>query len=575
MDRIEKVSAISAGAYSGGVSSNTGSGQIFPTQNRDLDRGVTLERQAVQPAARQQSAAALRQALNDAMSSQGIIGRGFDFAKNLTGLGAGSNRAQEAITKFENGEMEFDEAVNAIQNYLQSQRIAVDTFANTASIIAGGLTFAVLTAGEVIAAPLTGGASLAGIAVNTAGAGLVGAGANAGIQAIEHMTGGTTYTLSDELKDMGRGFVLGATTAATPAIANAAAQGARTVLPQTTTAAGQVAARLTAAGAGAGTASATAGGVNAGANTLIEGGSLQEATDAASRGIVTSGLTGFVFGAGFEAAAIAAGAPRPGGTTARNFTTRDGVEIKQYLNDRGELVAFDIRASDLPKINPNFRPENGLRTVRVTPQHAISYHWHGDFGQSMNAAEFANSLRTQATQTQSAITPRIDTTAITGQVTQVTMSTTPTTATSAVATVLLAPLPPRDISDLIGPEHQGVRGQDAIDLLFQEQNGHIRAAFYREEIGEINLVWGDEKSGLSHIIQQRQKQGIPPERFLSDLGEVIEKGEITLNDRGAYEIFFNKKLVVVTPQLQHNEFPTVLTAYRTNKRNPRVERSSN
>ncbi len=59
----------------------------------------------------------------------------------------------------------------------------------------------------------------------------------------------------------------------------------------------------------------------------------------------------------------------------------------------------------------------------------------------------------------------------------------------------------QDISKLLGKEYKGFKGQDAINKLLAEKQGHIKAAFTRSDIGDIDLLWGNDDIGLQHIIK--------------------------------------------------------------------------
>lgn len=119
--------------------------------------------------------------------------------------------------------------------------------------------------------------------------------------------------------------------------------------------------------------------------------------------------------------------------------------------------------------------------------------------------------------------------------------------------------------DLMGKEYKGFTGQKAINKLLQEKNGHIKNAFTREDIGGVSLLWGDDKAGLKHIITQRTKQGFTQEKldkFFSELGNVIETGTLSKNDRGTFELAKEGKVAVISPELHGNSFTFLLTAFK-------------
>lgn len=124
----------------------------------------------------------------------------------------------------------------------------------------------------------------------------------------------------------------------------------------------------------------------------------------------------------------------------------------------------------------------------------------------------------------------------------------------------------RDITDVLGKEHVGVKGQAALDTLMLEKSGHVKGAFQRDDIGGIDLAWGDDKFGLQHIIKQREGQGIDPKEFLSGLGEVIEKGRLEMGKKGNFEIVHNGKVAVVTQTFEGEKVQLLLTAFKSRRK---------
>ena len=80
-----------------------------------------------------------------------------------------------------------------------------------------------------------------------------------------------------------------------------------------------------------------------------------------------------------------------------------------------------------------------------------------------------------------------------------------------------------DIAEALGREYADVKGQGAIDTLLKTKGGHVKNAFYRDDIGGIGIAWGDDDFGLQHIIKRRTEQGIDPYVFLDNLEQAIEK----------------------------------------------------
>ena len=121
-----------------------------------------------------------------------------------------------------------------------------------------------------------------------------------------------------------------------------------------------------------------------------------------------------------------------------------------------------------------------------------------------------------------------------------------------------------ELDNLLGKEYVGVKGQAAIDKLMQERQGHVKAAFHREDIGDIDLIWGSDSVGLQHIIQQRERQGIDVHDFVKQITDTIEKGQYYgKNSRGDFQFIHNGKMVVIAPEYHGQEITYLLTAFNT------------
>ncbi len=46
----------------------------------------------------------------------------------------------------------------------------------------------------------------------------------------------------------------------------------------------------------------------------------------------------------------------------------------------------------------------------------------------------------------------------------------------------------------------------AINKLLETKKGFVAGAFYKEGLGDIDLVWGNKDYGLEHILKRREKQ---------------------------------------------------------------------
>lgn len=146
----------------------------------------------------QTTADSLKEELNEIKEEQGVIGNLWDGFKNLTGLGAGSNKTEKIIEQFENGEITEEEAKSAVEKYKAGQEMAVDVVADMASGIISVGAFA-------LAAP-TGGASLA---LGLGAAAAVGAGVKTGVKVTDAVIGGRDYGAKDLVHDTLTGAVNG------------------------------------------------------------------------------------------------------------------------------------------------------------------------------------------------------------------------------------------------------------------------------------------------------------------------------------------------------------------------------
>lgn len=123
-----------------------------------------------------------------------------------------------------------------------------------------------------------------------------------------------------------------------------------------------------------------------------------------------------------------------------------------------------------------------------------------------------------------------------------------------------------DISKFLEEEISGVKGHEAIQALMEKKKGFVKSAFHRDDMGDIALFWGDEKRGLSHILKRRQDDKIDVSSFIDDLTDVVEKGEfVRTNEKGRYEIFYNKKMAIVEPEVKNGKITFLLTAFKRRK----------
>ena len=120
---------------------------------------------------------------------------------------------------------------------------------------------------------------------------------------------------------------------------------------------------------------------------------------------------------------------------------------------------------------------------------------------------------------------------------------------------------------MYGKEFKGYKGKDAVNKLYKEKCGHVKNAFFRHDIGMIDLVWGNDDFGLNHIINRRKEQGIDTYSFIQDITDCVEKGSFRKeNKRGNFELMHKNKIAVISPRLCGNKTLYLLTAFKTHSK---------
>ena len=100
--------------------------------------------------------------------------------------------------------------------------------------------------------------------------------------------------------------------------------------------------------------------------------------------------------------------------------------------------------------------------------------------------------------------------------------------------------------DFAGRKYSGYKGQKAVQKLVRTQEGYVPNAFKNKKIGNISLIWGNEKLGLKHLILRRSKN-LNIDEFLKDLSAVINEGEVFPNKKNPtrFNVWHRKKKKMV------------------------------
>ena len=104
-------------------------------------------------------------------------------------------------------------------------------------------------------------------------------------------------------------------------------------------------------------------------------------------------------------------------------------------------------------------------------------------------------------------------------------------------------------------------GESAIAKLLNEKQGQVSGAFYRKELGDIDLVWGEvtdlEKHkgyGLAHILDKRKaefmQQGLSEAEaeakameLINNIPNIISKGKIIKDEKGRFRIELDNQIL--------------------------------
>lgn len=113
-----------------------------------------------------------------------------------------------------------------------------------------------------------------------------------------------------------------------------------------------------------------------------------------------------------------------------------------------------------------------------------------------------------------------------------------------------------------GNVYQWVTGKakEAAQFLRQHKNSYLKGVFHRDDIGDIDLVWGNDKAGLQHIVKRHileQTDFDSISEAIEAISNTIQNGDVR-KERDHYVIENNGYRVVITSDNNGN---WILTAY--------------
>ncbi len=108
-----------------------------------------------------------------------------------------------------------------------------------------------------------------------------------------------------------------------------------------------------------------------------------------------------------------------------------------------------------------------------------------------------------------------------------------------------------------GPNYSEFKGDGlgAINKLLETKKGFVAGAFYKEGLGDIDLVWGNKDYGLEHILKRREEQAIAKKGLneqqakeyaisvVKSIPEIIEKGTKGTDHLGRVFVNYGNKRV--------------------------------
>ena len=90
--------------------------------------------------------------------------------------------------------------------------------------------------------------------------------------------------------------------------------------------------------------------------------------------------------------------------------------------------------------------------------------------------------------------------------------------------------------------------KEAFDFLISQKSGDLLSVFHRDEFGDIDLVWGDETGGLSHILAKHVGEGksfADPEEAMAAIDNIVQNGDKVFEngDKAVFKIG-NKQVTI-------------------------------
>ena len=110
--------------------------------------------------------------------------------------------------------------------------------------------------------------------------------------------------------------------------------------------------------------------------------------------------------------------------------------------------------------------------------------------------------------------------------------------------------------------------KEAFNFLISHKSGDLLGVFHRDDVGDIDLVWGNDKMGLAHIIGKHIGKGKDFENIddaINMIDEVINKGRIFQESKNRYTLMLNGFAVGIRKDFDGKKKNWVVTAVDFNR----------
>ena len=104
--------------------------------------------------------------------------------------------------------------------------------------------------------------------------------------------------------------------------------------------------------------------------------------------------------------------------------------------------------------------------------------------------------------------------------------------------------------------------KEALDFIMEHKDGDLLGVFHRSDVGDIDLVWGDDKGGFAHIINKHVGEGksfANAEDAIRDIDNIIKNGDKIVFIKDGKKVTIRKNIRVKGKKIADKNW--VLTAY--------------